>query len=59
MAAGVASVHVLTVTFLSENHLPFTLAEKLLAFAKGLSEDKQALDKTTISKSSDTYSNMV
>lgn len=57
MADRVATVRALTSAFLSENHLPFTLAENLLAFAKRLSRDKQALEKTTISKSSATYIN--
>lgn len=57
MADWVATLWALTTAFLSENHLPFTLAENLLAFAKCLNKDKQALEKTTISKSSVTYIN--
>ena len=37
--------------FISEHCLPFTVAPELLEFAKWLSEEKQALGKTTILKS--------
>ena len=53
----VAKQRAITAAFISEHCLPFTLAPELLEFAKRLSEDKQALDKTTISKSSATYIN--
>lgn len=45
----------MTAAFISEHCLPFSIAEDLLNYAKRLSEDKVALDKATISRSSATY----
>jgi len=53
----VAEQRALTAAFISEHCLPFTLTEDLINFAKRLSGDKQALDKTTISRTSATYIN--
>ena len=50
-----AQVRAITVSFLSEHCLPYSLAEDLLSYAKHLSEDKTALDKTTISRTSAAY----
>lgn len=44
----VAKIRAITASFLSENTLPFSLAEALLNYAQRVSEDKQALEKTTI-----------
>ena len=52
----VADQRIIIAAFLGENCLPFILAPQLLEFAKRLSEDKYALDKTTISKTSAKYS---
>ena len=57
MIERVAKVRAVTAAFLSEHCLPFSLAEDLLDYAKRLSEDKVALDKTTISRTSATYIN--
>lgn len=57
MQDRVAQVRALTAAFISEHCLPFTMAEPLLAFAKRLGEDRAALEKTSISKSSATYIN--
>jgi len=57
MLDRVAKQRAITASFLSEHCLPFTLGPELLEFAKRLSQDKQALDKTTISKTSATYIN--
>ena len=50
-----AQVRAITVSFLSEHCLPYSLAEDLLSYAKRLSEDKTALNKTTISRTSAAY----
>lgn len=51
----VAQVRAITASFLSEHCLPFSLAEDLLDYAKRVSEDKVALEKTTISRTSASY----
>ena len=50
-----AQVGAITVSFLSEHCLPYSFAEDLLNYAKRLSEDKTALEKTTISRTSVSY----
>ncbi|XP_060583200.1 uncharacterized protein LOC132739501 isoform X2 [Ruditapes philippinarum] len=55
MQNRVAKQRAITAAFISEHCLPFTIAEDLINFAKRLSQDKPALDKTTLSKSSATY----
>ena len=55
MEDRVAGQRALIAAFISEHCLPFSLAEDLLKLSKRLSEDKPALDKTTISKTSATY----
>lgn len=55
MQDRVANVRAITSAFISENCLSFTIAEDLLNLAKRLSEDKQALEKATLSKTSATY----
>jgi len=57
MQDRVAKQRAITVAFISEHCLPFTLADDLIKFAQRLSQDKVALDKTTMSKSSATYIN--
>lgn len=51
----VAEVRAVTVSFLSQHCLPFSLAEDLLQYAKRVSSDKPALEKSTISRTSATY----
>ena len=51
----VAAVRAITTAFISEHCLSFNIAEDLLNLAKRLSQDKQALDKATLSKTSATY----
>ncbi|KAH3749420.1 hypothetical protein DPMN_183918 [Dreissena polymorpha] len=55
MQDRVAKQRAITAAFISEHCLPFSIAEDLLNYAKRLSEDKHALGKTTISKTSATY----
>lgn len=53
----VAQVRGITASFISEHCLPFSLAEDLLEYTKRVSEDKVALGKTTISRTSASYIN--
>lgn len=57
MQDRVAAQRAVTAAFISEHCLPFTMADELIKFAQRLSEDKPALDKTTLSKTSVTYIN--
>ena len=50
-----AQIRAITVAFLSEWCLPFSLAENLLNYAKLVSKDMAALQKTTISRTSASY----
>ena len=55
MIERTAQIRAVTVAFLSEWCLPFSLAENLLNYAKRVSEDMAALQKTTISRTSASY----
>ena len=50
----VAAVRALTTTFMTEHGLPFTIAEDLLSLVQRLAQDKQALEKATMSATSAT-----
>ena len=55
MMERVAEVRAITVSFMSENCLPLSLAVDLLNYIKCVSEDTVALKKATISRRSATY----
>lgn len=57
MQDRVAKQRAITSAFISEHCLPFSIAEDLVSLAKRLSEDKPALEKTSLSRFSAAYIN--
>ncbi|KAJ8303063.1 hypothetical protein KUTeg_019459 [Tegillarca granosa] len=55
IADRVAELRCVTAAFISEHTLPFSMAEKLITCAKRISNDKIALEKVTMSRTSATY----